>query len=274
MPEGPEIRRARDELAKILLNQKVKQISFAFEHLKSFETLLAGQKIVSVESQGKAILTRLGNGYSIYSHNQLYGRWVVVPVKQYPKTSRQLRLAIHLSQYSALLYSASDIEVLNEQQLSEHSYLKKLGPELLSAEITEYDVYRRLTQKSYARRNLMTLLQDQSVLSGMGNYLCCEVLHVSKIHPLSRICDLTEGQIKLLAKNCLGLTRQSYQTSGITNTVDRVKRLKQQGVDFEDYRFHVYRRAGQVCYHCDELIVKEKYAGRMGYICPACQQQK
>ncbi|MCW9013947.1 MAG: endonuclease VIII [Gammaproteobacteria bacterium] len=271
MPEGPEIRRARDELAEVLFDREVQQISFAFARLKPFEPLLTGQTIVSIESRGKAMLIGFSNGYTLYSHNQLYGRWMIVPVKQYPQISRQLRLAIHGNEYSALLYSASEIEVLDEQQLLVQPYLQKLGLELLAPETSEDDVYQRLNQACYARRNLMNLLQDQSVLSGMGNYLCCEALHASGIHPQSKPGDLTDRQIKRLARNCLGLSRLSYQTRGITNSQKKVAQLKRQGVAFEDYRFQVYRRAGQTCYQCGELIVKGKYAGRMGYICPSCQ---
>lgn len=271
MPEGPEIRRASDELAEVLEKKKVKQVNFAFENLKKFESTLQNTRIKAVEAKGKAMLIHLSNGYTIYSHNQLYGRWIIVPYKQYPQSKRQLRLQIHINGYSALLYSASDIEVLTAKQLESQPYLKKLGLELLSEEVEKKDVYARLKEKKYSRRCLMNLLQDQKFISGLGNYLVCEILHVSSIHPQSRLCDLNEKQVKLLASNILKLIRQSYKTAGITNTLSRVKKLAKQGVEFEDYRFHVYRRAGQSCYACDDKIIKDNFCGRMGYMCPSCQ---
>ena len=217
------------------------------------------------------MLVRLSNGYTLYSHNQLYGRWLIVPYKQYPETKRQLRLQIHVSGYSALLYSASDIEVLSEDELQNHRYLSRLGLELLAEQTCVNDVYARLSEKSFSRRCLMSLLQDQKVLSGLGNYLCCEALYVSSIHPRSRLCDLNEQQIKKLAHNVLSLIRQSYETEGITNDLSRAKQLAKQGLEFEDYRFYVYRRAGKACYRCGNEIEKDNYCGRMGYMCPSCQ---
>jgi endonuclease VIII len=271
MPEGPEIRRARDELAAVLEKKKIKQIAFAFNELKKFESVLTNTRIKSIEAKGKAMLIHLSNGKSIYSHNQLYGRWIIVPYKQYPETKRQLRLQIHVNGFSALLYSASEIMVLSESELTTHPYLSQLGLELLSEKTTKNDVYARLLDKKFSRRCLMSLLQDQKFLSGLGNYLCCEALHVSAIDPQKRLCDLTKRQINQLAGNIFKLIWQSYKTSGITNSLTRAKKQAKQGVAFEDYRFHVYRRAGLPCYRCGGEIIKENFCGRMGYACCSCQ---
>ena len=271
LPEGPEIRLAADKLAKALSGRKTHRLFFAFEHLKPYEKRLCNKRILSVQAKGKAILTHFDNGYSLYSHNQLYGRWQIIEGDDYPQSTRSLRLAIHNEDHTALLYSASDIEVLKTQQLDTHPYLSRLGPDLLDPETTIDTVIERLHNRA-RRRCLMGLLQDQSTFSGMGNYLCCEVLHVSGIHPQQRPIDLNDEQLQQLAKNCLLLTRQSYQTQGITNEKKRAAILRKQGLAFEDYRFHIYRRANQACYHCKDIIIKGRFCGRMGYICPTCQQ--
>ena len=271
MPEGPEIRRARDELAELLEQQLVTDVFFAFDVLKPFQSKLKSEHIVTVESKGKAMLIRFSNGYTIYSHNQLYGRWFVCSDGQVPDVNRQLRLAIHSNNGSAFLYSASDILVLKKDELDTHPYLGKLGLELLAGDTTQQMVFERLLEHRRSRRCLMSLLQDQHVLSGMGNYLCCEVLHLSGLHPESRLCDLDDSQLKLLAQHCLQLTWQSYETGGVTNLLGRAEEMKGQGVGFEDYRFNVYRRGGLSCYQCGGVVVKGKFCGRMGYCCLGCQ---
>lgn len=274
MPEGPEIKRAADELAAALKGKKVVQVFFAFPQLQHFRKKLVGAKIRDVRSRSKAILTRFDNGLTIYSHNQLYGRWVILPVGDYPTSSRSLRLAIHTRDSMALLYSASEIEVLKTSTLEQHPYLSKLGLELLAEGVELNDVMSRFEDTRYQRRNLMSLLQDQRFISGMGNYLCCEALHVSGIHPSKRLIDLNKRQAQHLAKNCLKLTRQSYKTSGITNQITRAQRLRKKGIAFEDQRFHVYRRENLPCYQCGSLIKKGKCGGKMGYHCPTCQVEK
>ncbi|NJO67188.1 MAG: endonuclease VIII, partial [Leptolyngbyaceae cyanobacterium RM1_405_57] len=73
MPEGPEIKRAADQIAKAIGDRPVTEIFFAFDRLKPYEPKLVGRKVVSVTARGKAMLIGFDNGFSIYSHNQLYG---------------------------------------------------------------------------------------------------------------------------------------------------------------------------------------------------------
>jgi len=271
MPEGPEIKRAADELMLAIQGREVSHVYFAFSRLRGFSKKLAGARILEVSSRSKAILTRFDNGLTIYSHNQLYGRWLILPAGDYPESSRSLRLAIHTRDNMALLYSASDIEVIKTSNLEQHPYLNKLGPELLDPNTGVDDVVSRFEDRRFQRRNLVGLLQDQRFISGMGNYLCCEALHVSGIHPTMRLLDLDRSQRLRLAKNCFKLTWQTYKTGGITNLITRAKKLCKAGLAFEDYRFHVYRREGLACYKCGATIIKGRYGGKMGYACPGCQ---
>ncbi len=271
MPEGPEIRRIADQLTTALAGQKVTQLYFAFAKLKKYQSRLKGVRIKSVEARGKALLSHFENGYTIYSHNQLYGRWFITPKGEKPDSQRQLRLAIHTAQQTAWLYSASEIVVLKADELANHPYLSRLGPDLLDAAMNIETVVARLAEQRFRRRGLIRLLQDQQVLSGMGNYLCCEALHLSRLHPQTRPADLSARQLRALAKNCLHLIRQSYRTGGITNDLQRAKRLRKQGSSFEASRFYVYRRQAQPCYQCGTLISKVKMGGSPVYYCASCQ---
>ena len=95
MPEGPEIRLAADRIEKALARRPVDAIAFAFEHLRPFERRLRGHAVERVETRGKAMLTHFDNGWTIYSHNQLYGRWYVCARDRLPETGRQLRLTLY-----------------------------------------------------------------------------------------------------------------------------------------------------------------------------------
>jgi formamidopyrimidine-DNA glycosylase len=57
---------------------------------------------------------------------------------------------------------------------------------------------------------------NQSVISGIGNYLKAEILYAAKISP-HRLCkDLTEEEIKLIAEKSFEITNASYQSGGAT----------------------------------------------------------
>ncbi len=272
MPEGPEIRLAADEIATALAGLPALSVEFAFERLRPFEKRLRGRKVQEVETRGKAMLTHFDNGWSIYSHNQLYGRWIISRRGNQPDTTRQLRLAIHNRDYSARLYSASDIDVIATTELDQHPFLARLGPDILSAQLTPDDVLARLQAAAYRRRQFAGLLLDQGFLAGLGNYLRAEILTAAGLHPLARPADCTTAELRKLANQIVRLTRRSYKTRGIINPPGLVKKLKQRGYrKREQYRFNTYGRDGQPCHRCGEAIEFNLAGGRKMYFCPGCQ---
>jgi len=271
MPEGPEIRRAADRIQAAICQQPLTEIFFAFDHLKAYEATLATSQVIAVETHGKAMLIRFDQPLSIYSHNQLYGVWMVRSAHNYPSTKRQLRLALHTAKKSALLYSASDIAVLDPDQIAAHPFLRNLGPDVLHPETNLDQVLAQFQADRFRRRRLATLLLDQHFLCGLGNYLRSEVLYVAGIHPNHRLIDLTSTQLHTLALATITVSRQSYQHNGVTNDLDRAKTLKQQGLPRRVYRHHVFSREGQPCWHCGNPIEKVMLAGRRCYICLTCQ---
>ncbi len=272
MPEGPEIRLAADRIAQALVGRKAKRVSFAFDGLKEFEPKLSGHRVVDVKTRGKAILTCFENDWVIYSHNQLYGRWYVCPAGQMPQTRRQLRLAIENQKYSAMLYSASDIEVMPRRHLDKHPFLARIGPDLLSDKPGADLIVARLTADEFRNRRLAGLLLDQKFLAGLGNYLRAEILTHAGLHPMRKPADCSEKQLLKLAKTIIRLTHRSYRTHGIINPPSLVKRLRAEGkTNREDYRFNTYNRAGQPCYFCGQQIVFSNAGGRKMYFCPSCQ---
>lgn len=271
MPEGPEIKIAADKIAKAIAFKPITEIFFAFEHLKPYEEILAKQLITRVDTRGKAMLIRFDNGLSIYTHNQLYGKWIIRQAYNYPETKRQLRLAIHNEQKSALLYSASDIDILDEDAIAIHPFLSRLGLDVLDSKITPKKVTARLLNKTFYRRRFTSLFLDQRFLAGVGNYLRSEILFVARIHPTLRPVDCSKEQISALAKAAIQVPQQSYQTQGITNDLKLVRRLKEQGYTRQNYRHWVFGREDRPCYICNTSIVKEISGSRRYYFCPYCQ---
>jgi endonuclease VIII len=271
MPEGPEIKRAADKIAAAIVPYPVEEVWFAFNHLKCYEPVLKGQRVTALEPRGKALLIRFENALNIYSHNQLYGKWVICKARSYPQTNRQLRLAIHNIRKSALLYSASDIEVIADGMLDHHPFLNRIGPDVLSDGISIDIVQQRLNDPTFRRRRLTTLLLDQHFLAGLGNYLRSEILFVAKVHPSRRPADCTTEQIEALAEAAIAIPTQSYKTGGITNSLELAAQLKAKGYRRYHYRHWVFGRVGQPCFICGTSIVKEMTGGRRYYYCPFCQ---
>lgn len=269
MPEGPEIRRAADRLAEAVVGELLVSAWFAFPALKRFERGLRGRRILSISPHGKALLTRFDHGWTLYSHNQLYGVWQVAAAGERPDTTRSLRVALETAERAILLYSASDVAMWRAADLARHPFLGKLGPDVLDPALEAAAVSRRLRDPRFATRRLDGLLLDQAFLAGMGNYLRAEVLFEAKLSPRLRPSDLDAAQRRRLARALLEVPRRSYRTRGIqpargmrgdylTDTPDR-------------FRFQVFDREGLPCPRCGTPIVRETLAGRRMYACPACQ---
>ena len=112
MPEGPEVRREADAISRALTGKRITEVYFGPAQLKRFKRELTDQTVVKVTTRGKALLIFFDNGQVLYSHNQLYGRWFVVPEGKVPNTRRSLRVVLTGDSHSALLYSATDIAML------------------------------------------------------------------------------------------------------------------------------------------------------------------
>jgi endonuclease-8 len=271
MPEGPEIRRAADRVAAAIEGEIADEVFFAFDELKRFEAELAGRRIDEVTSRGKGMLTRFAGGLTVYTHNQLYGRWYVMRRDRLPRTHRQLRFAIAAGARRALLYSASEIEVLDAEAERRHPYLSRLGPDVLSQAPAPAALAARLAEPRFRRRQLGALLLDQGFVAGLGNYLRAEILFEARIHPRRRAASCGEDELHRLADRTVVLTRRTYRTRGVTLPAARVAALKAGGATRSAYRFWVYGRDGAPCRICGRPIEAAPIGGRKCFWCPSCQ---
>lgn len=269
MPEGPEIRIAADRLEDALVGSRVSDVYFQFDRLKPYQAKLRHRHVLRVETRGKAMLTHFDCGLSIYSHNQLYGRWLVRRAQDIPSTNRQLRLAIHTDSKSALLYSATDVEVLTSKQIAGHRFLATLGPDALSGDIER--LREQLLSPLHRRRRFGSLFLDQRFIAGIGNYLRSEILFVARLHPRLRPLDCDKATLESLADAVVAVSRQSYRHRGVTNDLDGAAALKAQGQTRSQYRHWVFARGEEPCRRCGTRIFEDTAAGRRIYYCPVCQ---
>lgn len=274
MPEGPEIYRVAQKLSKALSKKKVLSIEFGLDRLKGWEEVLINSMITSVRSHGKAMLISTDSGYTIYSHNQLYGRWDIRLSKTAErKTNRSLRILIETSTHTARLYSASDIEVLDAVDLASHPFLSKLGPDLLDFEISENGLVKHITSGRFDRRALQHLLLDQSFLAGIGNYLRSEILFEAGLHPKTRFGNLESKQKQELAIIARKITKRALDQNGITIDYEIAENLKNEGLTKRQYRHWVFTRDGEPCRRCGSTIIHTRVGGRRLDYCPSCQPE-
>lgn len=269
MPEGPEIRRTADQLAEAVVGVPLVSAFFAFPALKRHETALRGKRAVAIEPHGKALLTRFDHGWTLYSHNQLYGTWKVVDPGQRPDTTRSLRVALETQERAILLYSASDVTMWKTADLHAHPFLSRLGPDILDPALTAAAVERRLRDPRFQGRRLAALLLDQGFLAGMGNYLRSEVLFEAGIDAARTPAMLSPAERRRLAKALLAVPARSYRSRGIAPASGM--RADYLSDTPQGFRFKVFDRKNLPCEACGTRIVRRESAGRRLYACPRCQ---
>ncbi len=229
---------------------------------------LRGIRIERVYARSKAMLTEFANGLVLYSHNQLYGEWVLHKPAE-PLLNKQVRLIIRTPKHQVVLYSATDFAWLRVGGEDRHPYIAKLGPEVLDCNVSAQEISHRLAQ--YPRRVIADALLDQRVIAGLGNYLRADILFVSRVNPQRKIGELSAPELLRIAKACKTLTRRSVQRDGVVRPWAQYQAARKAGAGVEAARFYAYDREGAPCWTCATPITRTTQGGRGLFYCPRCQ---
>jgi endonuclease VIII len=267
MPEGPEIYLAARAVHEAVAEQPC-TIKLAYPPIVAKARSLRGARVVRVHARSKAMLTEFSNGLVLYSHNQLYGEWVVHAANE-SLLLKQVRLVITTANHQAVLYSATDFAWLRAGEEDQHPYIAKLGPEVLSDQVSAAHIAQRLA--AFPRRVIADALLDQHVLAGLGNYLRADILLLAKINPLRKINALKPAELLRIAKACKTLTQRSVQRQGVVRPWAKYLAARQAGADFEAARFYAFDREGAPCWECSTPIARIMQGGRGLFYCPNCQ---
>ena len=274
MPEGPEIRRARDKISKVLVGKDIIESNFYYERIRDKEEKVKDKNIKEITTRGKALLIRFKNNWTMYSHNQLYGRWTINLKTTTIKSTRALRVVFKTNKHAVRLWSATDIDLLPTSEEDEHSFLRKIGPDILNESCNIELIEKRLTSKSFNKRKASTLMLDQTVFAGLGNYLRSEILFDAKIHPDDRPFDLDKKRITQWAKSIKKISYLAYKTGGFTVSTSLATRNKANGERRKSYRHAVFMRHQYECLNCKGRIERKWYGKRKLDYCPSCQTQR
>ena len=105
---------------------------------------------------------------------------------------------------------------------------------------------------------------------GIGNYLASEILFLSKIHPITKLKNLSEAEIKILSQNIKLIIKRSIKKSGFSFA---------NGYFLPDGSLGKYKEVALVygkknCPTCMNEIHNIYIDSRITYICNKCQKKK
>jgi formamidopyrimidine-DNA glycosylase len=248
MPEGPEVTITAQYLLDKLRNKIISNINiisgkYTHKKLDGLD-LFEGNKftIINIDSKGKLLWyvlenIKTSNIVYIISHFGLTGQWSF-----YSSSSDRITFDIldkknnkkHKLYYSdtrnfGFIIFTDKKNVLNQK-------LNKLSPDFLK---TVFDCnifkiwvndFRNKTEKKY-NMILGKILMEQDVGkgigSGIGNYLCCEILYRAELSPYRTIGSLTDEDIKNL---CYWI-KYTIKLAYYNNYIDYIKNISDTFID-------------------------------------------
>ncbi len=232
--------------------------TLAVPDVGEFQRRLPGQKIESIDRCGKFLLFNL-SADTLLMHLRMSGDLRVDRVEQ-PAAPHDralfylddgLRLAFNDPRKFGRIWLTAD----------PREVLAGLGPEPFDPDLTPETLYLRLQSR---RKQIKTLLLDQSFLAGIGNIYADEALHRAGLHPLRLSDSINPAESARLLEGIRAVLEQGILHNGAS--LDWAYR----GGQFQN-QFRVHQRAGELCYNCGTLILRQVVGQRSTYYCPVCQ---
>ena len=287
MPELPEVEIVKRSLFKMVNGAKIINIKIINKKLRYLipETLdreLRGKKILKITRRSKYLLFYFKKKILLV-HLGMTGKFFIKRFKDNKtfKTSFYYDLKIltkhnhiyfFLNNEQVLIYNDvrkfGFIKLYSNKTIKQIPFLKKLGPEPFSKKLN-LNYYKNFTKKK--KKNIKSLLMDQTFISGLGNIYVNECLFVSRIHP-SRACNnLKNKEIANLIYNLKKILKSSISKGG--SSIRDFKNMFGKKGTFQQF-FHVYGKENQNCSRisCNSKIKKILISNRSTFYCQNCQK--
>ena len=290
MPELPEVETTVRDLERKVRNRtfidiwtdSVKMINSPL-NFEDFKKEIKNEKIQKIWRRGKNIIFELSGGKILLIHQKLTGHLLVGRWKKEKgqwKSQIKGTLDEPVNRFLHLIFSLDNGEMLGlsdlrkfakvmlikKEELENLKDLNELGPEPLDKDFTFEKFKERFKNK---KGKIKQVLMDQQVIAGIGNIYSDEILWEAKIHPLRDVGTLNNEELgkiyiamqKILKKGIelKGESFSDYRTpSGEKGNYDKFRK--------------VYRREGEKCRRCGEVIQRIKIGERSAHFCPNCQK--
>lgn len=272
MPEMPEVETVRRGLISQVKGRKITNVEIRYQNLitgdvDQFKEFVTGTTITDIGRRAKFLLIHLDNGYTIISHLRMEGRY---KISADPSAIDKHSHAIFtLDNGQKMIYNDvrkfGRMQLWNTDDLENNKSIQKLGPEPLSAAFTFNNLKPRIMRH---RKDIKTVLLDQSVMSGLGNIYVDEVLWKVKIHPETPADHLNDTDIQ----NIIEVSNEEMEkaiASGGSTVRSYVDATGHKGNMQNSLK--VYGKEGTPCPRCGTDIEKIKVGGRGTHFCPKCQ---
>ena len=239
--------------------------------LNDIDLRVRGQEIVSVRRRAKRVLMELGSGDTFVIEPRMTGLMLL----DEPPSEAHLRVEWRLkrSKEKTRLWfwdrrGLGTIRLLDPQQREQVLGPDRLGPDALEISEAEWK-----TMCGSTTSVIKVALLDQKKVSGIGNLYASEILHVSKIAPETRACDLKPVQIRRMAEATTEILNTAIRYEGSTLSDGTYRNALNRSGGYQNAH-RVYDREGEKCLTCNRgTIVRIVQGQRSTFFCRVCQKK-
>jgi endonuclease-8 len=263
MPEGDTIWRTALTLRGVLVGRTVTGFSSPLPEVAAaaLRLGLVGQSVTGIESNGKHLLVRFSSGAVLHTHQRMTGSWHVYRTgTPWRKPARAARAVIETAGAAAVCFRAPVVELLPSRVASISPALRRLGPDLLSAEFDSAAARERLRCRS--AREIGVALLDQTAFAGIGNVYKSETLFLCGVNPFDRVGALPDATLDRLIETARREMRRNLGPG-----------MRRTRWGLSPGRYWVYGRSGRPCLRCGAALRRgvQGEQARSTYWCPGCQ---
>jgi endonuclease-8 len=224
---------------------------------------LAGRAVRSVDARGKHLFLRFDGDLTLHSHLRMGGKWGVYERgRRWTRGAHRAWLVIRTAGHDVVQFDGPVLELMTDSRTRFDQLLAGLGPDIVADDFDERRFLARLREDDQTRAIGEALL-DQRNVAGIGNIWKSEGCFMAGVDPWRRSADLTDDELRSIARATSPEIRASARRGGPVRTW----RGDRRGGTF------VYERAGLPCRVCATPILARGQGddNRTTYWCPTCQ---
>ena len=270
MPELPEVETIRSQLLPHL-PARIKQTRYSKVVASILKTRMfspTGKTIATIGRKGKLLDFIFLDGTHMISGLGMSGGW---RFSDTPITEKHTHIQfVCENQHGRIYFGYVDPRRFGNCHLVDAAtaaqMLDKLGVDISSNAFSAAHI-AGLCQK-YPHKEIKPFLLDQSQFAGVGNYIACEVLAHSGIHPSRKAGTLSNSEHQRLFAAVKRVLSGSIEHRGLTFSGGYTDATGQKGQALNNLVvFHQ-----KICGICKKTAVQKIIInGRGTYFCPTCQ---
>lgn len=259
MPELPEVHGYQQYINNTCLDHKIVALDVRDDRLikkplKEFKELLLGNSWAGTERIGKYLFIHVSSGQLVVMHFGMTGR----PNYYHESVDRPRFGHIEIVFDNGYRFAFENKRKFGWWDITDSVEKYRIEHKLnIDARDLTFEQFKEAA--AHRKTAIKNVLMNQSVTTGVGNWIADDVLYQAKIHPLKKANTITEDELKTI-----------YDT--LQHVIEVAIEHEAQYKNFPDY-FLIHNRKGrEFCYHTGNELEKIKVGGRTTYVSPEWQK--